>query len=329
MAEHPKKHHFVPQFLLRRFAGPDEKLLIHRVAEDKQYQATVVNTGHRNLGHSLYRPGREPDHHSMEGWMSDLESEASAAVRELAQGRTRHVPADVRRALAWLMALQWQRSRFLLHVVGQEVTARADAWAAADPFAVDLGEDDATNDPAQEALLLQTALMSILDRHVLEPWRLRDEQDASPKDRWNHLVSIVLGSNMHWSCYRPTWGGLVTSDTTVCFSGITGTPPADIPVGFFDHGVGAGLHQFKRITMPLGSNLAVIISQDPRDADRLSAADINRFTVYNSREFVAHSSALPQSNPKLATALKEALAVQRMIAPAFLHGYGPGARRTP
>ncbi|MGW3942993.1 DUF4238 domain-containing protein [Streptomyces phaeochromogenes] len=43
MADRPKKHHFVPQFLLRRFADPSGQLIVHRVMAQTQYQGTVTN----------------------------------------------------------------------------------------------------------------------------------------------------------------------------------------------------------------------------------------------------------------------------------------------
>ncbi|GAA0696342.1 hypothetical protein GCM10009548_81050 [Streptomyces malaysiensis subsp. malaysiensis] len=78
--------------------------------------------------------------------------------------------------------------------------------------------------------------------------------------------------------------------------------------------------------MPLGSGLAVIVSRVPQDASRLRVADINRFTVFNSREFVAHAPEWPKTHPHLAQDLPQLLKRQRMVAPAFLQGYAPGGR---
>ncbi|WP_330457373.1 hypothetical protein OIB37_10955 [Streptomyces sp. NBC_00820] len=54
-------------------------------------------------------------------------------------------------------------------------------------------------------------------------------------------------------------------------------------------------------------------------------AAINRFTVFNSREFVAHSPQWKQAHPKLARELPELLERQRLVAPAFLQDYKPGS----
>ncbi|MGW3479765.1 hypothetical protein ACWDMR_30660 [Streptomyces althioticus] len=173
---------------------------------------------------------------------------------------------------------------------------------------------------------IQTAMMGLNSMHVIRPWLLRNDDDAYYKDQWNHLVSTLLSSDMHWSCYRPRGGGLLVSDNPVCFSGVVGTAPPEIPAAFFDHGVGTGFHKLRRLTVPLGSRLGVIISRDPQDASRLRAADFNRFTVFNSREFVAHAPEWPGNHPSLAQDLTELMMRQRMVAPAFLQDYAPGGR---
>ncbi|MFF3418450.1 hypothetical protein ACFYW9_27655 [Streptomyces sp. NPDC002698] len=70
----------------------------------------------------------------------------------------------------------------------------------------------------------------------------------------------------------------------------------------------------------------MIISRDPQDASRLRVADFNRFTVFNSREFVAHAPEWSGTHPRLAQDLAELMMTQRMVAPAFLQGYAPGGR---
>ena len=300
MPNHPKKHHFVPQFLLRRFADQAERLIVHRVMAQKQYQASVTNVGHRNFGHTLYRPGRAPDHTTLEAAMSQIEGDAMSAIRTLDAARSRTVPSEAREALAWLLALQWQRSRFLMYVVAREVDAESQTQQA----------------PREE---MQTSLLGLLDSYVISPWTMRHE-DVRPKDQFNYLVSVLAG--MHWSCYRPRTGGLLVGDNIVCFSGYAGSDPPSLPPGVYDHGVGAGIHEFRRITVPLGESMALIICRDPDEARRLDTALLNRFTVFNSREFVAHSPGWAADHPRLAHDLSTWLDIQHMIAPAFLQEYG-------
>jgi len=181
---HPKKHHFVPQFLLERFSGPGGKLLVHKYMADRQFTSNVTDVGHRNHGHTLYWPGKEPDHVSLESAMASIEGEAATAISELSVSRRREVPAELREPLAWLMALQYQRSRFLMHMIGNEVAATdsSDGWSAEQ---------------------LQTSFLSLIRMHVLSPWNIRNDPYERPKDRWNPVVAFLLAGDSYWSCYRP------------------------------------------------------------------------------------------------------------------------------
>lgn len=119
---------------------------------------------------------------------------------------------------------------------------------------------------------------------------------------------------------------MLISHTVPCFSGTIGSPPPGLPPGLADHGVGVGTDQARRVTIPLGQDLAVIISRDARDASRLRTADLNRFTVFNSREFVAHAPDWPNVHPDLAVDLRLHLRQQRLVAPLFLGTYGSPTR---
>jgi hypothetical protein len=115
----PRKHHYVPQFLLEHFAGPSRRLVVQRLKGANPYTAAVTDIGHRNLGHTIYMPGREPDHESLESGMSRIEGAAATIIRELLAARTRRPSLEQQEGLAWLIALQWQRHRMLLDLVRQ------------------------------------------------------------------------------------------------------------------------------------------------------------------------------------------------------------------
>jgi hypothetical protein len=105
MPPHPVRHHFVPQFLLKYFAGQGGQLYVHQWASGRAFQRNVKETGQRKYGHSIYRPGQDPDHSSMEAAMGDIEGQAATVVKELVQRRERAVSEHAREALAWLLAL--------------------------------------------------------------------------------------------------------------------------------------------------------------------------------------------------------------------------------
>jgi hypothetical protein len=113
----PKKHHYVPQFLLRNFADDRGQLVVHRTDQQREYGSNVRDLGHRNLGHSLFWPNREPDHASLESRMADIEGAAATAVGDLRPVRTRTVSADQREVRRYFL----RRVRELLRVIGWQV----------------------------------------------------------------------------------------------------------------------------------------------------------------------------------------------------------------
>ena len=70
--------------------------------------------------------------------------------------------------------------------------------------------------------------------------------------------------------------------------GVADGETRDMPTAWTHHGVGLAFRNCARITMPLAPTLGVIIARNERGGRSISAADFNRATVYNSREFVAH-----------------------------------------
>ena len=210
MPDHPKEHHFVPPFLLRRFADPSGRLIVHRFMAQTQYQGTVTN-----FGHTLYRRGREPDHTTLEAATSQIEGDVMSAISTLDAFRSRTVADEAREALAWLLALQWQRSRLVMYVVAREVDTNGQTLEAS---------------PEE----MKTRVLRLLGAYVIGAWTMRDEA-VRPKERFNFLVSVLAG--MQWACCRPRSAGLLVGDSVVCFSGYAGSGPPPLPPGVYDHSV--------------------------------------------------------------------------------------------
>ncbi len=79
-----------------------------------------------------------------------------------------------------------------------------------------------------------------------------------------------------------------------------------------------GFNNCGRVTMPLAPNLGLIIHRTGRqDLRSLTAAEFNRATIYNSREFIAHHpNGMPSTN--LQRALLVDLQTQRRYLPIFI-----------
>lgn len=298
----PKKHHFVPQFLLQHFTGAGGQLTVHRLDKDASYLSAVRDLGHRNFGHTIFMPGRAPDHDSLERQMSEIEGSAAAVIDELLGPATRGVSPDQRDTLSWFIALQWQRHRFLLDLLRKHILRDHP-----------VNESDPEYEFATKSLGLHAILTS-----VLSPWQVRNDPTADPKDRWNNIVS-VLGS-MTWKVLRPRQPSLVVSDNIVCLSGLAAGHEAQLPVAFAQHGIGVGFENAQRVTVPLAPTLGLVISRTEADANKTNTRLINRFTVYNSREFVAHPPEWPAMYPQRYKLIEQDLHLQRMIASTFFGG---------
>jgi Protein of unknown function (DUF4238) len=291
----PKKHHYVPQFLLRNFADDRGQLIVHRTDQQREYGSNVRDLGHRNLGHSLFWPNREPDHASLESMMADIESAAATAVGDLRAIRTRTVSADQREVLSFLIALQWTRSRFVMIVVRRDVLGR-----------------DTPMDESNRSLGLLNIVASVLD-----PWAARKRGAHEPKERFCSIESLLAGWG--WRVYRPRGQPLVVADNVVSMWGVAAGAVSSMPEAWTRHGMGVGFGNCARITVPLAPDLGLVLTPRGQTPRRIGTAEFNRATIYNSREFVAHHPAW-QPGQFSQRAFDEDVFTQRWILPMILEG---------
>lgn len=287
----PQKHHYVPQFLLRRFAGPDKKLLVHRTDnEDRSGRVHVRKLAQTFRGHTLYWPGREPDHASIEAGMGSIEAATSSVVATSLASRARTPSPEQQEVFGFFIALQWQRSRFLMDLLRRETVAP------------DAPDDD----------LMRSAGVRQIMRSVLFPWfARRDEESSRPDETHCDIADRLQYGPWRWRLYHPTGPKLVVSDNIVCLWGIADGETSQMPEPWTHHGVGVGFGNCGRVTVPLAPDLGLVIYRTNRqDLRNPTAAEFNRATIYNSREFVAHRpTGLP--DPALQRALHADLRTQR------------------
>lgn len=295
----PKKHHYVPQFLLRNFADDRGQLVVHRTDQRREYGASVRDLGHRNFGHSLFWPNREPDHVSLESRMADIEGSAATVVEGLRTARTRTVNADQQEVLSFLIALQWARSRFVLMVVRRDVLGR-----------------DTLMDESNRSLGLLNIVASVLD-----PWAARQRGADDPKERFCSIESLLAGWD--WRMYRPRGQLLVVADNVVSMWGIAAGAVSSMPEAWTRHGVGVGFGSCARITLPLAPDLGLVLTPRGQVPRRIGIAEFNRATIYNSREFVAHDPGW-RPGQSAQRAFDEDVSTQRWILPMILEGSTSG-----
>jgi hypothetical protein len=295
----PQKHHYVPQFLLKRFADSNKKLLVHRTdKEERPRWAPVRKTAQTLCGHTLYWPGREPDHASVEAGMSSIETATGKVIASLLAGNVRSPSAEAREILGFFIALQWNRSRFHIDMLERSVL---DPDAPVDELARSMG-------------------VRLIVRSVLSPWFARRNGEFDPGERFCHIPDWLQHGPWSWHLYRPTGPKLVVGDNLVCMWGVADGETSQMPEHWTHHGAGVAFGNCARVTVPLAPSLGLIIHRTNRpDLRKVTAAAFNRATIYNSREFVAHHpDGLPDT--ALRRALFDDLWTQRQILPVILEG---------
>ncbi|SEF38416.1 Protein of unknown function [Amycolatopsis pretoriensis] len=293
----PQKHHYVPQFLLRRFADTSKKLLVHHTdKEERPGRVHVGNLAQTFRGHTLYWPGREPDHATIESGMGSIETHTGRVVADLLAGGARSPAPDQREVLGFFIALQWQRSRFLIDLLVRSVLA-----------------PDAPVNELERSLGIRQIMHS-----VLFPWFARLDGEIDPGETACYVADWLQYGPWQWRLYRPDGPKLIVGDNIVCLWGLADGETSEMPEPWTHHGVGVGFGNCGRVTMPLAPNLGLIIHRDGRpDLRNPTAAEFNRATVYSSREFVAHHpEGLPSAD--LQRALREDLGTQRQLLPIII-----------
>jgi hypothetical protein len=160
----------------------------------------------------------------------------------------------------------------------------------------------------------QSGILRVALIHLLEAWSVRNDTSVGPKDQWNHIVSML--GQFKWDPLRYRSSSLVVGDTTVCLYGTAQGQTSQINDAWARHGIGVGFETCARITMPLTPQLGLLLTRDGKPA-RLGAERFNQATVYESREFVAHSPDWPEGRARLEKAFRDDLQRQRFLGAAF------------
>ena len=288
----PVRHHYVPQFLLRRFANSKEQLQVHRLADNKSFSSTLLKTGQVKDGHTIYgASGRNRTF--LESAMSAIETESGAAIDEIVASAATEVTNEQKQAICWLAGLQILRNRFTLGYVAHQ---------ASKEYPPDMTAED-----------MQTGLLNAALLSFLMAWPNRNDPYAMPKEKWNPYAGSLL--EFRWEIIRYRTPSLVLSDTFAAQSGIRANLRKDFaPVEqrWARHGFIVPLHECGRVTIALTPTIGLYLHRfDGRR--RIKAEDFNRYTVYSSRDFVAHGLDWNEASPRLYKAMTGQLELQRML----------------
>lgn len=283
-----KKHHYVPQFLLREFAGTDLKLHVHGIDKDREFSTGPLGLAQTNNGHTLVSMDGTTDRATLERRMSSLEGDAATAIRDLKASPGKAITEEQIDVLSWFAGLQYYRSRFVLGYL-----------------------DRAIPDSGMTKLEVQTAMLHVGVSQLLNAWFASKDPEARPKDSWNGMVSTYRG--FQWSVVRFAKETLLISDNFAAQSGVRPDVRGNydrVDINWSKHGMQVPLHEADRVTIPLTPRLGLYLSRKPglRAPD---ARQFNRATVYNARSFVAYPTEWVGAMPRSMAAFGEWLDTQR------------------
>jgi hypothetical protein len=262
----PKKHHFVPQMLLRNFTAADGRLRVFAIDRNASYTSGTLGLGQVKGGHNRVRPDGSVDREFLEKWMSSLEGAAAGDILALVQSKDLIIDIKEYPSLPWLASLQQSRSRALMGYLKSRLEAESLT-----------GSD----------IELQTAILDVTARGVLGAWEASKVEDARPKDQWDPMFSVL--SNMRWDVLRYEEPRLLVSDGFAAQYGIAPEYEAtydQTDKNWARHGIGIPLHKAASFTIPLTTQVALHLHHGST-RKYLSAQQVNQRTIYAARSFVA------------------------------------------
>lgn len=262
----PKKHHFVPQMLLRNFASSDGRLRVFAIDREATYTSRTLGLGQVKGGHNRVRPDGTVDRDFLEQWMSSLEGAAAGDIARLTASKELTVHVKDYPSLPWLASLQYNRSRAVMGYLKSRLEAESMTGSA---------------------LEVQTAILDVTARNVLGAWESSKDEHARPKDQWDSMVSVLI--HLRWDVLRYEKPCLVVSDGFAAQYGVAPEYEAAYDrtaKNWAKHGIGVPQHQAMSFTIPLTTQVALHLHRG--DARKyLSAQQVNQRTIYAARSFVA------------------------------------------
>ncbi|WP_446430128.1 DUF4238 domain-containing protein [Leucobacter sp. 1207-22] len=277
--QHPKRHHFVPRFLLNKFSS-DEQLWVMPIEQDRNlpYKASVKNVGHVNGGHRMTKADGGEDWTTLEASMAKLEGAASLAITQLHEDKSISlVSRELKEPLAWLAALQRARSRTFLGSVAHV-----------------LGEAPNEEELKSTQFELQTSLLRTGPWNLLGKWAVQDNDSVSVVESYEPFVHYLL--SLRWDVMRFEQPELVVSDAFAAQYGVSalGKPPSPSEVWGARFGVNVPFSRAEGFTIALSPRMALRVHHRN---ERLGADPntVNMHTVRNARSFIAFPG---DANPK-------------------------------
>ena len=291
----PRRHHYVPQFYLERFADTQRRL----GAFDRQLEQTM-KTSAKNVAveRDFYRlpDSTELPPRALEDLLSAQESAAAEAIRETADsGSVREAHREI---LAMHMVVQMRRTRQHRNFMKESAEYIGNLQAQVNLNQL-LEEDEFEDEAERESAERYLAQFTSGELHVTA-----DDKSLGGMilDRLEQLVPILL-TGWNWIVVGINRPEFVTSDSPLC---MLGEPAPGSPAR------GVGLETALEHWFPLDPKHALVLSRDhslPSYIEDISnghirainlrlALESERWTFFHPRNKSVHKFQLPREAPR-------------------------------
>ncbi|MGE4046261.1 MAG: DUF4238 domain-containing protein [Acetobacteraceae bacterium] len=263
----PRKHHYIPVFYLKQWAGMDRQVCEYRLVQPGKIVTRRKFPNGTGYKHDLYRVDGVPDPIAQaveREFMRMVDTQANYALQKLIRGDS--APWDSKERSSWtrfLLSLRFRNPETVLTIKRQMV----DVWEAT----------------LEDMKINYHKVRYVGDPPTFEEFVARTEAAAPYKAALRLLQEIIDNPRVGPSIFGMRWS--CASLTASRISLLTSDRPLDMPHGLSDRGA--------YIALPIGPKRLFIAAHDDAYAKRVASADptevvkaVNQAVVHQAREFV-------------------------------------------
>lgn len=303
-----KRHHYVPQFYLERFARNGALELLPREDIRRAIPSSVAKALAENYFYSLEtEDGRDG---AMEQILANyIEDPAAEAIRRLVEGRRSVLAPSIRNRIALLMGFQRIRGPGQRHAMVEHSKATYRMVASmATPEAVERGARERGEEISEEEIS-ETVELAVSGKFDLVVKRAANLHLGAFKGAFEIAERLLART---WQLVEFDHSALVTSDEPVALVGFNPKVP----------GEAIGLGKARAVVFPLDPRHALVLlrpnpdgEQHGRRGDATEAGIINRHVAFCAHRFIVrHPGTDPLAGIVLPKKAPPVYTVDNMIA---------------
>lgn len=279
-----RKHHYVPQFYLRGFAGDKGQLLVTDRPSGKTFRTNPSNVAAQRDFNTVNIPETDPQ--IVEKGLAEFEGEVAPALERIKAEKSLSNGADRQLLMSFIcgLAIRNPRQRSTINdFVGEVVQRVADlTFATEERWAsqVEKMKKDGVWDESSNVTYAD--MKKFIDERNYKIEVAPEFNIKTEIEQHANLVEHISARKWQMVAAKLGSGGFITTDVPVCLRWSD-----DRDHGFYAPGFGVANTQ---VLFPLSSDLAIMGSfegkEDVVEADIFTVSSINSVTISNARNQV-------------------------------------------